>query len=350
MQPLAVFKQNSLAAAASGILLLYAVTSAANAAGSAPVVEPPYKLSVFAKGGPGVSQPDSLVLWRDTVLVGYGNGVAKDGSDGKSSTIVQYSLTGTERRRFSVKGHNDGLRLVGQNELWALQNEDANPNLVVIDLQSGAQTKFSFPRTPHGGGYDDIAIMNGHVFISASNPTPNSKGINVFPALLEVASLAGGTVHLQAVLSGDAHATDIPTGKEVTLNLTDPDSLAVDQRGNIVLDSQADDELVFVRDPDTSVQSAHLLKIKDTTGKLITVDDTAFATVPNSVMLVSDLKANAVYRIEEPGLGFEPGVAYSASDTAGFVGQLNLDNGVLTPIATGFGSMRGVIFVPPAKK
>jgi hypothetical protein len=212
---LTVFKQRLLAAAASGILLLFAGTSATNAAVAGPVAQPPYKLSIFALGAHGNSQPDSLALWQESVLVGYGNGVAKDGSDGKSSTIVQYSLSGAVQRSFSVKGHNDGLKLIGPNKLWALQNEDANPNLVVIDLLSGTQTKFSFLAPVHGGGYDDLAVQNGHIFISASNPTLNSKGVNVFPAVLEVTSLAGGLVHLQNVLLGNAPATDIPTGKQV---------------------------------------------------------------------------------------------------------------------------------------
>jgi hypothetical protein len=60
-------------------------------------------------------------------------------------------------------------------------------------------------------------------------------------------------------------------------------------------------------------------------------------------MLVSDVSGNTVYRIDST-VGFEPGTAYSASDTAGIVGVLNLDTGVVTPIATGFGSARGVIF------
>src|ERR1700730_15989082 len=231
MRQSAVFKQITLSAAASGILWLFVANSAA---GAGPVAQAPYKLSVFVKGANGNAQPDSLVLWRESVLVGYGNGVAKDGSDGKSSTIVQYSLTGAFKRTFSVKGHNDGLKLIGANKLWALQNEDANPNLVVIDLQSGTQQKFVFPPPPHGGGYDDLAVQNGHIYISASNPTLNKKGVNVFPAVLEVTSLAGNIVHLKEVLLGDAPATDIPTGKPVSLNLTDPDSLTVDPRGNLV--------------------------------------------------------------------------------------------------------------------
>jgi hypothetical protein len=74
--------------------------------------------------------------------------VAKDGSDGKSSTLVEYSLDGHVRRTWSVPGHNDGLRVIDGNQLWSLQNEDANPNLVVIDLQSGRQTLYKFPSPP----------------------------------------------------------------------------------------------------------------------------------------------------------------------------------------------------------
>jgi hypothetical protein len=62
-------------------------------------------------------------------------------------------------------------------------------------------------------------------------------------------------------------------------------------------------------------------------------------------MLFSDVNANTVYRLDAPKFGFEPGTAYSTSDTAGIVGVLNLDNGMLTPIATGFGSTRGMVFV-----
>ncbi|HEX3495677.1 MAG TPA: hypothetical protein VHT02_00625 [Methylocella sp.] len=282
------------------------------------------------------------------MLVGYQNGVAKDGSDGKASTIVQYSLTGTVQRSFQVRGHNDGLRLVGTNSLWALQNEDANPRLVVFDLSTGTRTRYLFPPTPHGGGYDDIVVQNGRVFITASNPTLDAKGVNVFPALLQIIlpGSGGGTVLLGPVLQGNAKATDIPTGSTVTLNLTDPDSLSADQRGNIVLDDQADAQLVFIRNPVTKTQTASRINITDTAGKTTTLDDTAFVPVPQTFMLVADVTANKVYRIDQPSLGFEPGIAYSTSDTAGIVGQLNLDNGVITPIATGFISTLGMIFVP----
>jgi hypothetical protein len=318
-------------------------------AAPAPVAQPPYVLTVFATSTSGYSQPDSIVQWRDRTLIGFSNGVAKDGSDGKSSTIVEYSLSGSVKRTFSVPGHNDGLRVIGEDDLWCLQNEDANPNLVVIDLESGRQKNYTFAPTVHGGGFDDMRVKDGKVLMTVSNPTLNGLGVNVFPALV-IASLHGNMVDVEPVLSGDANAIDIPTGATVTLNLTDPDSLAIDLRGNVVLDDQGDGQLIFIRHPFSGTPVVGRLNLT-VGGVATTVDDTAFAPASNSFMLVADLNGQTVYRINNPTFGFEPGTAYCASDTAGFVGTLNLDTGAITPIVTGLGSGsgsgRGVIFVIP---
>jgi hypothetical protein len=313
---------------------------------ASPVANPPYTLAVFATSANGYSQPDSIVQWKDHIFIGFQNHVAKDGTDGKSSTIVQYSLDGAPQRTFSVPGHNDGLRIVGEGDLWCLQNEDANPNLVVIDLESGHQKLYNFPPTPHGGGYDDMVVQNGHVFITASNPNMPG-GINIFPALVR-ATLHGDMVAVDPVLYGNANAVDIPTGATVTLNLSDPDSLTVDPRGNIVLDSQADAELIFIRNVSSGQMVVGRLSITTAAGPT-TLDDTAFAPSSQTFLLFSDVGGDTIYRIDSPQFGFEPGTAYSTSDTAGIVGVLNLDNGVLTPIATGFSSTRGMIFVRSAE-
>lgn len=153
------------------------------------------------------------------------------------------------------------------------------------------------------------------------------------------------------MLDGNAPATEIPTGDPVKLNLTDPDSLTIDPRGNIVLDSQADSELVFIQHPFTDEQEVGLLKITSPVmgpmNATITLDDTAFAPNPKAFLLATDVAAGIIYRIDSESFGFEPGTAYSASDTLGLVGTLNLDNGVVTPVVTGFGSARGLIFVAP---
>ena len=196
--------------AAGAVLLCCLLMSHAAAAQAS--ATPPYQLSVFAKSASGYSQPDSMVQWRDKVIVGFQNHVAKDGSDGKSSTIVEFSLTGDVQRTFSVPGHNDGLRIVGDENLWALQNEDGNPNLVVIDLGSGQMQQYGFAPTVHGGGYDDMVVKDGQVLITASNPNLNAQGVNVFPALVR-ARLLGNMVIVDPVLNGNANAMDIPAAR-----------------------------------------------------------------------------------------------------------------------------------------
>lgn len=311
-----------------------------------PVARPPYKLTEFAKSGNGYSQPASIVQWGDSVIVGFQNHVAKDGTDGKSSTLVQFSLRGEVKRMFGVPGHNDALGIVGEDNLWALQNEDGNPNLVVIELESGRMAQYTFAPTVHGGGYDGMAVKNGEVFITASNPNLNSQGVNVFPALVR-ARLDGNTVDVEPVLSGNANATDIPTGTALQLNLTDPDSVTIDPSGNVILDSQADGELVFIRRPLADNQQAGRILITKSTGGPTTLDDTAFAPSARAFLLFSDAAGDKIYRLDSPPLGFEPGVAYSASDTDGLVGTLNLDSGVITPIVTGLESARRMLFVRP---
>jgi hypothetical protein len=335
----------------SAFLTLVAMTACSLVvprAGLAQTAKPPYQLSVFAKSENGYSQPDSIVQWGASVIVGFQNHVAKDGSDGKSSTLVQYGPSGRVQRTWSVPGHNDGLRVINRGQLWSIQNEDANPNLVIIDLNSGHQTLYTFPPTPHGGGYDDIVqAQDGQVYMTASNPNLDSAGHNVFPALVRVrVSPRSRTLALTTVINGNGSSIDLPSGNQVTLNLTDPDSMTIDPRGIIVFTSQADGLLVFVRDPLTPTQQVASVNLTSG-GSMTTVDDTQFVPSQASYMLFSDVSGDAVYRLDSPLLGFAPGVAYSTSDTAGIVAQLDLDNGVLTTVASGFQSTRGMTFIIP---
>ena len=323
--------------------------------------QPPYTISVFAKSAHGYSKPDSIVQWRDSILVGYGNGVAKDGSDGKSSTIVQYSLKGTLQRILPpVLGHNDGLRIrPGTNELWAIQNEDGNPknepNLVIFDLETLTQKKYVIPSVNGGGGYDDAVFKDDQVFITASAPGPS---LTRYPVLVRL-TLEGNSAIVDPVLYNNDSAFNIATGDsddKAPMSLTDPDSLTMDLRGNLVLDSQGDSALVFIRHPYTKEQTVGILTPikRSDTGMTITVDDTAFAS-KKGFLLASDINGNTVYRIDSPPFGFEPGVAYSASDGDGIIGVLNLDDGVLTPIVTSapannLSSFRGLLFVEPQEE
>ena len=300
----------------------------------------PYTVSVFTTSVTGVyTAPDSITVGRGHVFVGYGNGNAPDGSDGKSSTIVEYSMNGTVLKTFSVLGHNDGLKWNPRsNLLWSLQNEDGSPNLVIIDPKSGTQTA-PYPITPtlHGGGYDDVAFLGKNIYISASNPQSDP---NTAPALVQ-ATLAGSTVTVTPVLLGNSNATDVRTGNTVTLNLQDPDSLIVDPDGDLVLDSQADSELIIIHRPGSTDQDVFHLAITSG-GAKTQIDDTVFATSSDGVILVSDRDGETVYAIQAPF--FPPSGAFSAAPT--FVGRLDMATGKLTPIVTGMVSPHGMVFIP----
>ena len=96
----------------SARLFVFAVLLTTLAAASQVTVSVPYTISTFASGVAGTYfQPDSIAVLGNHIFIGYGNGVAKDGSDGKSSTIVEYALNGDVVTTFSVVGHNDGLRV-----------------------------------------------------------------------------------------------------------------------------------------------------------------------------------------------------------------------------------------------
>jgi hypothetical protein len=342
-------------------LLLCSLALSGPAAAQVVMAQPPYTVTPFVHSVlPLYSAPDSIVQWRNSVLVGYGNGVAKDGSDGKFSTIVQYSLSGQFQRMFNVLGHNDGLRIKpGTDELWAVQNEDGNPNsepnLVIIDLENLARKSYLIPSVNGGGGYDDVVFKGDQIFITASNPQFTTH----YPVLVRL-TLSGNSAVVDPVLYNDATAVDIPTGSSVALNLTDPDSLTIDPRGNLVLDSQGDSELVFIRPGATnSGQEVGRILITTPPSMPTTVDDTAFAPKSRrAFLLAADINGNTVYRIDSPTFGFEPGVAYSASDTAGIIGVLDLDNGILTPVITSnpvppsaqISSFRGLLFATPAEE
>lgn len=304
----------------------------------------PYTVSVFATGVAGTyTKPDSIAVLGNHVFIGYGNGVSTTGSDGKSSTIVEYSMNGDVITTFSVLGHNDGLRVNPQTKkLWAMQNEDANPNLVIIDPTTGMRTVYTFGPTPHGGGYDDIAFHGNDVFFSASNPANNP---NLAPAVVK-ATFNGSTIAVTEALNAGANALDIPSNTPLTLNLQDPDSMIFDQFGDLVLDSQADGELIIVHHLGFTDQSVYHLPLT-LGGSSTQIDDTVLATSSHGVILVSDRDAGSdgsgiVYAISRNI--FSPGAAYSATPNS--VGALDFDTGVITNVVSGMVSPHGMAFIP----
>lgn len=308
----------------------------------------PYTLTVFANAPKGLSAPDSIAVLRDRVFVGYGDNHAPDGSDGLSSQIVEFTMDGSVVRIYTVLGHNDGLKVDPVTHLlWAIQNEDANARLVIINTETQEKNEFFLGTGPHGGGYDDITFRGCKAYLSASNPLFNP---NTAPAIVSV-HFDGRRVDLDPVLEGDASAVDIPTGGTVTLNLQDPDSMTLDPFGNIVLDSQGDQELIIVSDTGSVHQRAlHLpLTWRTPSGAVasVEVDDTNYAVSSEGFILFADKGLNKVYKLTTNA--FAPGTAYTAADGGPFVGTLNFSTGLITPIVTGVSNPGGLVFVDTSK-
>ena len=114
--------------------------------------------------------------------------------------------------------------------------------------------------------------------------------------------------------------------------------MTLDPLGNIVLDSQADQEIIVVTDPGGSHQRAlHVpLSYVANNGKVTSVetDDTAFASSSQGFLLFADKGLNTVYKLAEDA--FAPGSAYTAADGGPFVGTLDFTSGRITPVVTGY--------------
>ena len=314
--------------------LTLAGTLLAAAAYAGPTAAPGYTLTTFGATPAGFTGPDSLAVLGGNVFVGYGDQGGKAG--GGTSTVAEFSGAGTLLNTFTLAGHNDGLKVdPSTGLLYALQNEDGNPALSIINTstKTGDIQNFSL-NAVNGGGYDDIVFQNGHTYLSASNA---SKDPNTDPAIVEATRTANGFT-FAPVLQGNAAAN----GGAATLNLTDADSLTTTPNGSLLLTDQTANQLITVSNQGTPFQTVSAIGTSYN-GTSRPVDDTVF-TSGAGTLLVSDTAANAVYALHGP---FTGGV-FSAANDAGIVGALDPTTGDLTAVATGLGAPHGLAFLPAA--
>lgn len=324
-----------------------AVPSTVNAAATG------FKISVFAKLS-GTLRPDDLLVHNGNLyVVAQDPNNNPDGTDVAGTTpqsqIIEYDLSGHVIMTFNVPGHPDGLMEYDANTLWVSTNEDANPMLIVINTGTNTQVTLTPDATPvHGGGLDDMKLVNGVVYAAASNPALGAptatapNGTSTVPSMYALTlNSDNATFHLTPALMGNDMATNLSSNTPVALNMTDPDSMAVDSAGDLVLDSQQDSELVFIHAPGAG-QTVSVLPLT-LYGNPWPVDDTKW-TVAGTYMLVSDNRSQLIYRIDANG-GFAAGSAYSAG--VGTILQLDPTTGFLTPIYIGMGNPHGMVFVSP---
>ena len=328
-----------------------------------------YSISVFAKAS-GALIPDDMVQMGSSVFVIYQDtninpdGTLKTGVTTAQSQVLEYDLNGNVLQTFNVPGHPDGLAAFNASTVWVSSNEDANPVITAIDTTSNTLQSYTsdVAPLPNGGGLDDMKVVNGVVYATASNPTTTASpspnlapystdssgataeyGVNTGPVLYTVSLNSDGkTFHPTPALMSSTSATLLPGNTAVTLNMTDSDSSMIDPAGDLVLDSQQDSELVFISNIGTATQSVSVLPMT-LYGNPWPLDDTRWSPASgNSFMLVADAPAKLIYRIDA-AKGFAPSTAYSAGQ--GTVLQSDTSTGLMTPIYVGMNNPHGLIFV-----
>jgi hypothetical protein len=309
---------------------------------------PPPSLGVVVATG-----PDSIAVDDAHVFVGYNNGTPKDGSGGNvTSTIVEYSAQGDVLHYWTPLGHNDGLKIdADTGKVWSLQNEDGNPNLLVIDPKTTSAIAYTFAPPDNGGtgtpgGYDDIAFLKDKVYMTESNPDPTSTGSAVVQVKLPSdPATSNQVIIVRQILPTNATATD-PSGHTVSLTLSDPDSMTV-SGDNPVFTSSADDEILTIHKPGPH-QIVTVVNVHDATNNPVEVDDTFITPDAPGAILVVD-SGGSVYEIN--GSGVKDGLVLSSGDASQTLGTLDPKTGVFTPLITGFvGQPKGIAFLPAASE
>ncbi len=280
--------------------------------------------------------PDDITRLGDSIYVTFQNGVGPLGepspSGATASTIQQYSLKGVPGKSWSVTGKVDGLTADPHNHrLLLTANEDGNSSFLTLDPSSTAAPKrYTYEGLTHGGGTDAIAIAHGTIIVSASNPSDPTG-----PAAYSV-HLSGTTAKLAPVLSDNAVGTSINTataGQTVQLALTDPDSnLAVPRSvarfgGSLLLDGQADKQLVFVNRAEQKKPSLSVLSVAQP------LDDTVFATRSRGTLWVTDPTHNTVDSVTGPFTAGEAISSATPDSGSAYLAALDLQTGDLPPIA-----------------
>ena len=273
-------------------------------------------ISVLAKAPANSSQPDSISVMGDDIWVAYTNGADSTGASG-NSTIVEYDRSGHIDQSYSIAGSVDGLKgdpITGQ--IWALQNQDGNSTLTLIDPEDHSLSQplhYAVPSSMRG--YDDVAFLNGKVYLSYTNPNTMTLGDPVLVQLTN-GNDPDGLLRTSPILRFGDMGTDLETGQTKMIPVTDPDSLKVAPNGDLLLTGGSDD----VIKPSASSGTFYL----------------------------SDTADNGVLTFHATGLNVHD---YYASVGDAF-GQVDPKTGLFTPLITAanapgmqFGSAHGAAFV-----
>ena len=290
-----------------------------------------FNVQTFATGAAvGGTSPDSVSFGDGSVWISYQNGADSGGASG-SSTVVRYTPSGTILNQWSIAGNVDGLRIDPTGLVWALQNNDANAALTVINPLTNAATAYSYGSSysnSAGRGFDDAVFQHGQVFLSETNPVSGTDAV-----LLKLTTGLTSPLQVSGLLNSTFTGKNLATGANASVTITDPDSLILMPSGDLALTGEADQTIVFIHNPGAANQSASFIGLKGPNGQPVSgnPDDTIFPTATQGFFYIADTGANTVYRISATGIA--AGSVFI--DVGDEFGSLDTTTGIVTPIFTG---------------
>ncbi|HEX6521642.1 MAG TPA: hypothetical protein VF070_16810 [Streptosporangiaceae bacterium] len=313
-----------------------------------------------------LSKPDDLTFFGGDLFTAFQNGVGPQGepstTNNADSTVVEFTPGGSVVAQWDLRGKIDGLTAnPATGEVIATVNEDLHSSLYSIE-PGGEVIHYQYSKPlPHNGGTDAISFFKGQMLVSASAPgttgaaAPNAKYPAVYSVTLnQITRVATAKPYYYD--EAGARLANQHLGAHIKLALTDPDSSEVVPwsaprfRGNFVLNSQGDQELIFSWDPG----SRWVLRLPRS------VDDTAWATSWDGKLYATDSSADKVVVVNSrkfwPGTAFvavTPCNANSAPATcpappkfpANYLGLLNMYTGQIIPVELHGGTLHPVSLV-----
>ncbi len=231
----------------------------------------------------------------------------------------------------SIAGSVDGLRYnKADNTVWALQNQDGNSHLTIINAATNATTPVSYAVTSPSMGYDDLAFRGNQTFFSYTNPGAPTDAV--------IAKIVNGTgpIAVTTVLN-DAS----PTGG---LNTNDPDSLVLAPNGDLVQSSGDNGILTFVHNPGLASQTARYLQLTSGGTPVSGLDDSQWITTKSGTLYVTDTNSNRVLSLALTGL--TPGTLLANIGSLNALSFVDPTTGAVTPFIGNLDAPHGLAFVP----
>jgi hypothetical protein len=224
--------------------------------------------------------------------------------------------------------------------VWALQNQDGNSTLSLINPTTGTvSAPLSYAVTSATSGYDDVVFENDQVYLSYTNPA--APGAPVVQQLSNGDQPQGTLVTSNILLDG-ATGTNIATGQtDQAIPLNDPDSLKANPNGGLILSSGADNTIVLIKDVGTQAQSESFVTLTNLpTGSAL--DDVIIPTAKSGTFYVSNAGTNQIEAFKVSGLNTSD--AYASVGTE--IVQVDLQTGAQTVLVSGLQGAHGLAFVP----